>query len=77
MSALEEYMFIRGWGTFLRTFVRLLTQQVFRRVICRGSNMSAARRRLHYCVTKASSILLRLPDPAQVEDVDTGSYPAS
>lgn len=33
--------------------------------------------RLHYCVTKASSIPLCLPDPVQMEEVDTVSYPAS
>lgn len=50
---------------------------IFHWVICRGSSTSTDRRRLHYGVTKASSILLCLPDPARAEEVDTVSYPAS
>lgn len=35
---------------------------IFQKAICRGSSAPAARRRPHCGVTKASSILLRLPD---------------
>lgn len=29
MRALKEHRSIRGWGTFLRTFVKLLIHQVY------------------------------------------------
>lgn len=77
MRALKEHRSTKGWGTFLRTFARLLTHQVFSIIICRGSSTSTTRRRLHYRGTKASSILLYLPDPKQMEEFDTVSYPAS
>lgn len=77
MRVLRVHRSSRGLGTLLRAFVRLLTLQLAHGVICRGSSTSPDRRRLHYCVMKASSALLCLPDPLQVEEVDTEPYPAS
>lgn len=67
---LRVHRSFRGWGTFLRAFVKLLTLHLVYGVICRGSSTSPDRRRLHYCVMKASSVLLCLPDPVQVDEVD-------